>query len=1074
MKSRVVSFLVAVTSALLASATFASESGIVHSDNLRRDYASLAEALADAELADGHVLQVSGNDAQGGDCTITNAVTILLEGHTVGTRENPATLRVGAGGDLTLTCGAGGLVGSVVVGTDASASVSGGSIMNYADAAAVSASGSNSVFNATGTTLAKGEGENSVVEAYGDDATSAVTLSNVTITGVSVSGTAAQAPLSLADTGIDLVGGGRLLLSGTTVKAGDYGVVVMDLNSTCVIDRGSAIEARYGIKATPSVICVSNSAVKAVYTAFWLMSNNVAVAESGLLSLGGTNAVEAGTASNPNAHAVIDVMDAPGNWRVSIGGGTYSHQVRSNFDETWVDTNACDMTWLTDTKFEVTPRIAPPHPVIDENYAITYEENVPSNCTLTVTNSNPRTYTASSTFDLGVLECRNAQSQQWSECEWTLGGDTNRIVRAIERGQVMVLDQVGLTNVASGVACQDVTLAAVWGPFQQEEPETGTITFATGAWDEDFEVDWEDPEDGDLAWPTANEAVRDGYEYCVTNVTVALPTATDVAWAGHTFSHWEAYWENDDGVVTNRSSYTTSITVTELAALVDKGWDETFHATWKAGSQTGGLAGFDQLYNDEDKPLTGGDTYVGTIMDGDKVIGTATVRCGLPRSDGTVSVSATVKIIGEGTRTYAGTGSYNGDTIDVDIDKGEDTLSFTLGAKSFRGSYNGYDIRGGANKFKGSQEDKDEADSVLAPWLGKWVLIFATQEAETFYDTDDLDDDSDVDGQAHAWGYSHVVMDIKDKGKVVLSGKLASGKEVSATATAIVGDNGVCVPAVCSIYSGYDWRRFGSSKLADYAKLEEAGSSLSKFYMKNTSRGGFGFTAWFSMSNNTEIVNVNNISDWDSTRSKSQPFLAQVAYTNHQRVASIQLPPSMEFCVDGTKDGWIADTEHLGDVNAGSDWIPAVASNSFGYVQFVDVSVASANGASNYTMKARGKAPKMKLVDEQYIVPNKGGANYAKLKLKYVAEKGVFKGSFRLCTIKDDEETGDAKLKKTKVKVSGGIAEGRGYGTAHTSKAGSQPVMLVAPSDADMLLVPESDDESDDESEDEEPEVDAE
>ena len=739
----------------------------------------------------------------------------------------------------------------------------------------------------------------------------------------------------------------------------------------------------------------------------------------------------------------------------------------------WVLSPSNDTTFVTELKYGKPETL---YAVWDsECWQITYVTNtLPAEAVaagMTVSHSNETCYTEASTFKFNPAKCSVSPEGKTSRFEgwYFTDGNAKNFVTGISTGILYYASGNSRTNYVSH-SHGDLTLIAAWGAF---EVIPCTVSFASGivideSDDPEYpvytEVDLFDEEQLEKYKITISEDFPlEGLVFHDTDRTITLPSG--LTWNGRAPSGWAVYDPDDLTDPENPPTWTNVFAVgeVELSKFVDSEGNlldgVTLHAVWTDSGTEKGLSSFEGLYNDEEKPLTGGDTYVGAIMDGDKVIGTITVKCGLPRADGSVNVTATVRIAGECTRTFTGTGTFNGDSIDVMIDKGDDSLALELRSKGLSGTFNGYDINGGVNPFKGSEEDKDAAEEALSPWLGKWMLIFATQTATTVYEGKG---DSDVDGGAYAWGYSHILLDIRKKGKVVLSGKLASGREVSATATAIVGDNGICVPAVCSIYSGYDWLRFGTGGLANYAQLSLLSSDAVKNYMKVSNRGGFGFTAWFSEVDGATCVNVNNISDWDSSMYKSMPFVAEVAYTNHQRVADIELPvgeKALTFCVDLGKWGWAGNTEKIGDLSAGSDWIPTNPSNDTGYVQFVRVEEKAAGTneeetatSTGYKMKALNKAPKMKLVDGMFIVPNKGGSNYANLKLKYDSKNGMFKGSFKVYSIKTDDESGEAKLKKTKIAVSGGVAEGRGYGVGTTSKAGSQPVLLVEPSEADKLL----------------------
>lgn len=1060
-------------------------------------YSSFEEAVRDANNGQKQILLVENLD-QGLSLTSTSNVMARLDlnGYSIGNSTNELDCAIAVSNcTLRITDDKDGAVyGQIKLLNNASLTLEGGKFVCSSNSV-VSADGDGYTFIANEVEIVGGASESGgVLEFYGNTGNLAC-ISNSTVSSaskyedLSVGVTVCGCEVELANTEVLATGKGVEIISCCNDSA-----IVDTTNALVVV--GSKIKARYGVFAEPSYIYVQGSTIEAKDMggyAFFLKDGKGGASE---LLLGSENNIIGGVLTDKGAVSG-GFLKADVNWggAIEIFGGTYAHVASNEFSSAWI-AQGCEVKWLSPTCFTV---INP----LEEKYTITYGWTVPEGGSETSIKSAmtnyPAFYTTVSNVTFAPLTCVNATNTELVvTADWYLSQPvtayTNCVVKAIENGKVIVLD--GTNGVYSGVSCTNITLTTgKWSDWRKKPTPVPTdsihIDFGTGVADPDFpedpesEVMWNyESEEYPGPWPTIAEEYEFGYDFPTNLTTHSLPVAT---WGVHKFSGWEAYaidYDEDGNPVTNRMGkvFGDTITLDELQIVSDD-YNGILHAVWDQGGKHAGLDNFDDLYNDD--PLApvmpGGDTYVGVILDDGQSLGTITVKCGVPNGEGLVSVTATVKTPKDGTVTFRGKGVYNGDTIDVDLVNGEHTLSLTLDSKSIQygSSYDNYEIRGGVNKFKGSQEDKDEGDLRLKHWLGKWMIIFATESA------DDADyqkkvhgewegqDTGKENGSAHAYGYSYVVLDIKDKGMVSVSGKLANGKEVSSTATAIVGDNGVCVPVVCSIYSGYDW--FALCNFARNYGMRALVPTVTDHFRTTTSRGGFGFTAWFSnsetnlleLASENDSLIVNNVSPWESYYAKSMPFTATVVPTNAQRVADIKLPEKMVFYVDKDTDfGWLqnASDENIGDLDAGKYYIPSREYEvpDDGYLQTVTAS-ASTNGA--YSIKADGKAAKMKFVDADgmpYIVPGKNGSNYSALKLKYNQKNGVFTGSFKIYSLKTDWETDKTSLKKTKVTVSGGIADGRGYGFSHSKAVGSQPVMLVPVGDA-MLSVPGGDDEGNEE-----------
>lgn len=864
--------------------------------------------------------------------------------------------------------------------------------------------------------------------------------------------------------------GGELELAGSSMKIQSCWIGLLSSNATCRIVEGTQISATYGVYAYPSRITMSDSSITSIIRdseggdpyAFFFLDD----AESECsLKLSGNNVVEGGVSDAAQAHPYVHggLVSYAGKWAdaIQITGGTYSHQASNDVVISWIPTN-CVCTWETSTRFTVND----PNAVFKIAYDMT--SNLPKGVDPTlVSTKDPLTYSANTNFTFKGASCANTNGYSCAFLGWYLKdvSNTNQVV-AISNGCVVV-SQGGkkvLTDITG-----DLNLVAKWGEWEETPC---LVTFATGVVikdptmedDDEFalyiEVDMADEElmaTNGIA--LATDFPVDGLEFSATAKSITLPTG--ITYKGHTLKGWAVYDPDDLTDPENPPAWTNTFEAGVEISL-DKFVDQddnildgaVLHAVWADGSAEDFNPTFTNLYNNErDRIMTGGDTYVGYIADSDsRVIGSITAKVGIPRKDGSVHVSAKVTINGEGSHSFStDEGVYWGDTITADnMEKeyGGEThyLDLRFDSKTMTGTYDTHNtVNGGVNLFKGTENAKIAAEEKLSPFQGRWAFIFATADAnengditQSLYkhkvDGELVEEVPEVDGQAFAWGYSYVVMEIKDKGKVRLTGKLANGKDVSATATAIIGDNMMCVPATCAVYSG---KRGGGFGFVAYFRLVDDGSQA----VQTTNEVDVASEDPMGDHEYQAAVDKSSVSLWDSTMCRDMPFEAAVFYTNYQRVADIELPEKLLFCVDKEKPGWMNATERLGYFDS-DDWFPADPLLGFGYRQYVTVSGTALEG--NYSMKAAGKSSGMKLV-EGWLVPGRKGDNYADVKVKYDRKRGTFSGSFKVYSLKMDEKTFEEHLKKTKVSVFGAIAEGMGYGFGKINKAGSQPITLENP-----------------------------
>ena len=155
------------------------------------------------------------------------------------------------------------------------------------------------------------------------------------------------------------------------------------------------------------------------------------------------------------------------------------------------------------------------------------------------------------------------------------------------------------------------------------------------------------------------------------------------------------------------------------------------------------------------------------------VKGTIQVKVGKPgKKDGKATVKATVvvgtkKIALKGAEMGKASIASDGPTEIELVGKGAEECSVLLGAYGITGYYGAYIIDGARNIFSSKDKgDRAEAKDALDKCLGSRMVI---------------------------WDGGSVSVSIAAKGKVKVSGTLASGAKVSATAVLLVGEEWNCV-----------------------------------------------------------------------------------------------------------------------------------------------------------------------------------------------------------------------------------------------------------------------------------------
>ena len=319
-------------------------------------------------------------------------------------------------------------------------------------------------------------------------------------------------------------------------------------------------------------------------------------------------------------------------------------------------------------------------------------------------------------------------------------------------------------------------------------------------------------------------------------------------------------------------------------------------------------------------------TYDGYILDykGNNA-GTIQVKVGKPnKKTGEARISATAQLFGEKKVTYKAEpkGSWKIETgaatkgVTLFSAKVKDKIVIDISEKGIFGTFGDYDVIGSRNTSK--------KDAAYASWSGrKYDVAFKTKEGT---------------GSAFTGGYSGVTVSIANKGKVKITGVMADGAKVNASAQLLIADSGEgCVNAFVPMYTG--------------------------------KKGGFGFVLWISPDGAT--ASVESISTWTSTDRKA-PFTAELELVG----SAVPKPASaMTFALESE---------------------PAISGATV-LADFLPKAVAAAFDGRKITV---AKANKITLDRKTGAATRTGETdNDAALKLTYTAKTGSFKGSFTVYTL---------------------------------------------------------------------------
>ena len=318
-------------------------------------------------------------------------------------------------------------------------------------------------------------------------------------------------------------------------------------------------------------------------------------------------------------------------------------------------------------------------------------------------------------------------------------------------------------------------------------------------------------------------------------------------------------------------------------------------------------------------------TYDGYVLDykGNNA-GTIQVKVGKPnKRTGEAKVSAKVQMLGTKKKISFKAdpkGSWKltvgGATKDVTLSSADasDKIVIDISEKGIFGTFGSYDIIGARNTSK--------KDAAYANWAGRKYEVAFTTQGRT--------------GSAFTGGYSGVTVSIGNKGKVKITGVMADGGKVNATAQLLISDKGeACVDALVPMYSG--------------------------------KKGGFGFVLWIDPDYTTTYIE--SVNTWISTDSKA-PFTAEL-----EAIAAAAPAPAsaMTFTLETvpTVSGTVL-----------TDYLPTAVKVAF-------------NGGKLTVAKAN----KIKLDKSGAPIRTGTTDNDAGVKISYAAKTGSFKGSLTVYSV---------------------------------------------------------------------------
>lgn len=339
---------------------------------------------------------------------------------------------------------------------------------------------------------------------------------------------------------------------------------------------------------------------------------------------------------------------------------------------------------------------------------------------------------------------------------------------------------------------------------------------------------------------------------------------------------------------------------------------------------------FDEFNPLTDKPdaavdRTAAQTYDGYILDykGNNA-GTIQVKVGKPNAKtGEANVSAKVQMFGKAKVSFKADpkGKWKLETggatkgVTLFSAKEPNKIVIDISEKGVFGTFGTYDIIGSRNTSK--------KNAAYNNWVGRsYEVAFMTKDGT---------------GSAFTGGYSGVTVSIANKGKVKITGVMADGAKVNASAQLLISDKGEgCVNVFAPMYAG--------------------------------KKGGFGFVLWIDKDFTT--ASVESVSTWTSTDKKA-PFTAELEVVG---VAAPAPASAMTFTLEAVPT--------ISGATVLTNYLPIAVKANFGGGK---ITVAKAN---KIKVDRTGGLTRVGTTD-----------NDAGLKLTYTAKSGAFKGSFTVFTL---------------------------------------------------------------------------
>ena len=211
--------------------------------------------------------------------------------------------------------------------------------------------------------------------------------------------------------------------------------------------------------------------------------------------------------------------------------------------------------------------------------------------------------------------------------------------------------------------------------------------------------------------------------------------------------------------------------------------------------------------------------YRGWLSGSDGVAGLIDVKTSKINHRGEVKVKATVKIAGNTVVLEANAANGCGD-VKLSKRGADNSATLKIGAYGLSGTYSDgnteYTVTGARDVFSGKETERESKERAAALATGAWSFVMRAE-----------DSDDPLIG-----GFGVLTVDVKNKGKARIKGRLGDGMNVSYTGQLIAGEGGVfCLPVSVSLYPA--------------------------------KKGGFGCNLWFK---NGWLINVTDVSKWRCVR----------------------------------------------------------------------------------------------------------------------------------------------------------------------------------------------------------------